>query len=653
MDRVGSVYTAQLLLVDRGSPRHVYPKLIDLVAAFKAKGGDELILGRSHDCADIVLPTGEIPQEEPELSSTSRCHCKIRRTLSTDGSYTLTIEDCNSLNGTFHNWIKLGAGATPLLSDDFICFGGGSNLQCGDKLESLKLEDRPKGYHMPVSYRLSQSFTHGTEGKIQFGAVTEEQYSQVSVRSFSARMEQMQAEGDDVLAPCSANPAEGSLFVDDVPAGITTVPPTASLSTDSPLKATTPSPRQKPAAKSPVTPEAAPGSQPALSLRKGMLPPVHRPVRQPQTETTPLATPGSAGSQPRSGSPRKGKRKGRQLLKVTEEDCLFPSSSVQSHNKGEKARASSGDITAAVPSPSPAKPESVPSIPMESEEKPLLTPVEVYDFNIGLDRSELLSQSQKENGSQAVLQSSIKPNPITPKKGIKRGAAEALSEQGEQKKRSVVATEVAKAVKPTESKSPKTPNDRKRMSVDMDDAASPTPVTSEVAKKPAPKPQAKPSKRQRKTTTPAAKGLTGARAARALANGLPSFRSGFDIMCAEQLEVARNNQTTVRRPTLVRKWRDLDVAGKRDYENRAAAEKAEMLAAHPELALLNPNQEDEESRLLALDGGKSGQGGKFGREEVCSCEEKALCGKPGVLRSRGFVGISGFWASSTSFTDAF
>ena len=85
----------------------------------------------------------------------------------------------------------------------------------------------------------------------------------------------------------------------------------------------------------------------------------------------------------------------------------------------------------------------------------------------------------------------------------------------------------------------------------------------------------------------------------------PVARSGFEIMCDELTEkfaAVKKGKAAIRN-ALIKYWQNLDVAGKEAYDNRAEQEKQELILKHPELALLNTNQENDESRLARKFGG--------------------------------------------------
>eukprot|EP01060_Flectonema_neradi_P039488 TRINITY_DN871_c1_g5_i1.p1 TRINITY_DN871_c1_g5~~TRINITY_DN871_c1_g5_i1.p1 ORF type:complete len:1036 (+),score=174.92 TRINITY_DN871_c1_g5_i1:42-3110(+) len=98
-------------------------------------------------------------------------------------------------------------------------------------------------------------------------------------------------------------------------------------------------------------------------------------------------------------------------------------------------------------------------------------------------------------------------------------------------------------------------------------------------------------------------------------SALPVARSGFEIMCEElstRFAAMKKGKAAIRN-ALIKHWQNLDVAGKESYESRADQEKQELILKHPELALLNPNQENEESRLAKKFGGPKAK--KFAAEK--------------------------------------
>eukprot|EP00659_Diplonema_papillatum_P009440 gene9440-14640_t len=179
-----SGWTSQLILVKRGCPQHVYPKVIDLNKLFRESGKDRLLIGRSPADADITLPQEEvyIAETDPTIII-SRRHCYVTRVSdpSAPGGWLYTLEDNAARNGTFLNWKKLGKRPAALRKGDLLCFGGGSDLNEGGVLPEVPFNAAP-----PCAFVF-----HTAQRKVSFSKEPDTVYSQLSHISYLSLNDQL------------------------------------------------------------------------------------------------------------------------------------------------------------------------------------------------------------------------------------------------------------------------------------------------------------------------------------------------------------------------------------------------------------------------------------------------------------------------------
>ena len=652
----GRVYTAQLLLVKKGSRAHVYPKLIDLHAKFEESGKEEVVLGRGSD-VDIALPAGVV--DSGVMVNISRTHCKVKRHKLTAGGWAYSLHDLRSMNGTFLNWTRISTQGANMRNEDQICFGAGAHVPIGGRIAEDSTDSPTVSYVLYTAlHSAEQTAPRQHTVTVATAAPPVAEYSQISVHSFDGQLELMREEEIETqkAATAAAAAAAASAAAFPTPDSASLAPPSHEMFSED-LVMLAP----EPAAAAAVTSDGIGSEQrrlppcPAeralplasLSGRKRPPTPPRRSPPSSEGKRQRLSTDASAAaaaasphvvaapllaspqrSTPSAGTPGPVKRK-RRLMKVTED--VVP---IRPHSKSTSASArpsvgtlppppeedappaagppallqqthlatSNGRAAEQASHPAAAAEESVdvpmsepaPELPAEPEPgacdgggaartsgfMPMLTPVETMDPTLGLDRSFIHPERSDERALavEARVAAAVAP-PFIPSPSAASPTLEAPAAASPLKRKSTDAAASGSAPK------------RARRS---QAAGAPT-----AAKR--------------------IRGTTGARVARAQANGLPKFRSGFDIMCADRMEAAREAGTSVSRPALVKAWRNLDVAGKDTYEKRATAEREELLKKHPELALLNPNQEDEDARIARLYGGRKPQEArdKQAKEQVC------------------------------------
>eukprot|EP01063_Lacrimia_lanifica_P009052 TRINITY_DN16081_c0_g1_i1.p1 TRINITY_DN16081_c0_g1~~TRINITY_DN16081_c0_g1_i1.p1 ORF type:complete len:1531 (+),score=644.54 TRINITY_DN16081_c0_g1_i1:74-4666(+) len=641
---------AQLLLMKRGSSQHVYPKVVDLAAAFDAAGKDALVIGRG-TAADIVLPVGELPSDgPPALHSISRKHCILtrRREGGVAGEalqYSYTISDNKSLNGTFINWGKIDTTAVPFRSQDMLCFGGGARLQLGEKLSEQPVADQH-----PVAYRMYVGAAPGPQdagvvGRVKVDSARPEdvaEYSQVSCRSLDGQLELVRIEDEqrklqqlhEALPPPPPVPSADGTPVDTPDASQPIVCSTVASIPQTPLPpAATPPPAaatpavpesiaatpQEPVEAKPVSPPAPPKTPPrvsdsqAESKRKvvvekarpsaaaglsfaakkrpapsqGSAPP-KRMKAEPLTAAWAAAERASAAAGgATSPSPKKKKRRLQKPV-VDEEGIAMNSNQLVLDDEPLEPPPADVPMKEAAADPVEAlrqmlAPPASGAGQKQPEPEPEIPPADRFDFD-------LLPVTQSQGQGNEPPPPPLPPVQAATPKAAAPVVAEPPTVLSQTRARGAVPKPVLKkeALKKPDSQMTASNGAAKRP------AAAAKEDTPQKRRKTGGAVKRSPLPRAKRPRVPAG----------VMRQGLPKIPTAFDLLCADRRAAAAGKGKDVTRPQLIKAWRDLDVARKEAYERRAAAEKEALIKKHPELALLNPHQEDEEQRLLVANGAK-------------------------------------------------